>query len=399
MTSAPSVQLDQAFMQDPHAVFARLRANGPVHRVVMPQGMPAWIVSDYAEARAALTDPRLGKDNTRMRELFAQHGNNTVLATSSIAAHMLNTDPPDHTRLRKLVNKAFTARSVQHLRPRVEQITDELLDEASAQPTVDLLDALAFPLPITVISELLGVPASERDDFRAWSNTLVSAGAREDVQAAAMAVGEYLTNLVAAKRQVPGEDMLSALVEARDAEDSLSEPELVSMAFLLLLAGHETTVNLIGNGTLALLRDPQQLAALRADRSLLPNAVEEFLRFDGPVNLATLRYTAEPVTIGGTEIPAGEFVLVSLVAGNRDPDRFADPHRLDVTRETGGHLAFGHGIHFCVGAPLARMEAEVAFGRLLDRFPNLALAAEPETLRWRESTLMHGLSTLPVRLA
>jgi cytochrome P450 len=402
MTSVHERILDSAFMQNPHEVYRQLRVEGPVHRVLMPRGLRAWLVTRYADARAALSDPTLSKDAAGAHELFAKHSDNPgngPVFTSAIVAHMLNTDPPDHTRLRKLVNKAFTTRGIEHLRPRIEQITDELLDAAAAQPgdTVDLLEALAFPLPITVISELLGVPEKDRDDFRRWSNILVSS-VDKDVHEAAVSMAEFLTGLVAGKRDNPGEDILSALVTARDAEDKLSEQELVSMAFLLLVAGHETTVNLIGNGSLALLRNSGQIEALRGDPGLLSGAVEEFLRFDGPINLATLRYTTEPVEIGGVPIPAGEFVMVSLVAANRDGDRFAQPDALDVTRPPGGHLAFGHGIHYCVGAPLARMEGEIAFGKLLAKFPAIRLAAEPATLRWRESTLMHGLEELPVHL-
>jgi cytochrome P450 len=310
---------------------------------------------------------------------------------------MLNSDPPDHTRLRRLVGKAFTTRRIEELRPRIEQITEELLDAMAGKDEVDLLDAFAFPLPITVICELLGVPQDDRDDFRIWSNRLVSGSeAAELVSQAAASMAEYLTKLVAAKRANPGDDMVTALVHARDEDDRLEENELVSMLFLLLVAGHETTVNLIGNSTLALLRNPDQLAALHADPSLLHGAIEEFLRYDGPVQLATLRFTTQPLTIAGTVIPEGEFVMVALTSANRDQEKFADPDRLDVTRPAGGHMAFGHGIHYCLGAPLARLEGEIALGRLLARFPELRLAAEPQELTWRVSTIIRGLETLPV---
>jgi cytochrome P450 len=310
---------------------------------------------------------------------------------------MLNTDPPDHTRLRKLVNRAFTARTVSRLRPRIVEITDGLLEELARAGEADLLEAFAFPLPITVICELLGIPGADRDRFREWSNVLVSAAGPERIGRASAEMAEFLTDLVAAKRAAPTEDLLSGLVHVCYEGERLGMAELVSMAFLLLVAGHETTVNLIGNGMLALLRHPDQLAALRRDPSLLPNAVEEFLRYEGPVNLATLRFTTEPVALDGVEIPAGEFVLVSLLSANRDGTRFADPDTLDVRRPAGGHLAFGHGIHYCVGAPLARLEAEIAIGRLLERFGDIRLAADPATLSWRDSTLMRGLETLPVR--
>jgi cytochrome P450 len=402
-TSDP-LALDPSFFADPYAVYAALRDDGPVRRVVLPNGWDVWVVTRYAEARAALADPRLSKDPRSLAERF---GDDMIrdddIVAASLRAHMLNADPPDHTRLRKLVTKAFTARRIDGLRPRIEAITDELLDELAAgagHGPVDLIDTFAFPLPITVISELLGVPPDDRDDFRAWSTTIVSDGPDDEMQTASAAMATYLSGLLAAKRADPGDDLLTALIQARDDEDRLDEHELVSMAFLLLVAGHETTVNLIGNGVLALLRRPDQLSRLRADPSLIPGAVEELLRYDGPVNLATMRFTTEPVVLGdGVRIPAGEFVLVSLASADHDPSRFADPDRLDVTRPVGGHLAFGHGIHYCLGAPLARLEGEIAFTCLLDRFPHLRLAGTPTDLRWRHSSLIRGLERLPVQLS
>jgi len=264
---------------------------------------------------------------------------------------------------------------------------------------VDLIDHFAFPLPMTVICELLGVPDGDRQEFRAWSTTVLSDAPDQEVRAASTAMADYLVDLLAVKRAKPADDLLTGLIQARDHEDRLNEQELVSMVFVLLVAGHETTVNLIGNGTLALLRHPDQLARLRQDPSLVPGAVEELLRYNGPVNLATMRYTTEPVRLGDVEIPAGEFVLVSLASANHDDRRFADPERLDIGREATGHLAFGHGIHYCLGAPLARLEGEVAFRQLFDRFPGLRLAAAPAELRWRNSTLIRGLVRLPVHLA
>jgi cytochrome P450 len=269
---------------------------------------------------------------------------------------------------------------------------------AAGPPEVDLLDKFAFPLPMTVIGELLGVPPADRDEFRTWSNTILSAGAADARGAAAAAMARYLTALVEAKRAAPGDDMLSAIAAASEDDDRLSRDETVSMAFLLLVAGHETTVNLIGNGMLALLRHPHRLVELRADPDLTPGAVEEFLRYDGPVNLATLRHTTQPVRIAGTTIPAGEVVLVSLASANRDPDRYPAADELDLHRAA-PNLAFGFGIHHCLGAPLARLEGDVAFRTLLARFPDIALAVKPEQLTWRTSTLMRGLTRLPVRLS
>ena len=380
------------YFGDPYSVHERLRAERPVAAVIMPGGTPSWLVTGYAEARAALTDPRLRKMPPGWRP-------DPASIFGLLEMHMLNSDRPDHERLRKLVNKAFTPRRVEQLRPRITAITAGLLDDMSAQRDVDLLASFAFPLPITVICELLGVPVADRDQFRAWSATIVADTVSSELfQAHATAMTRYFQTLMAARRREPADDLLSALISARDNTDRLSENELLSMAFLLLVAGHETTVNLIASGMLALLLNPGELARLRADRSLLGAAVEELLRYVNPVNNATFRFADEPVEIGGVPIGPGEVVLVSLSGANRDPSRYAQPDRLDLGRDSGGHLAFGHGIHYCLGAPLARLEAEIAFAGLLERFGSMTLAVPPEALRWRPSTLIHGLESLPVRL-
>ena len=387
--------LGAEYFQDPYSAHARLREQRPVTPVIMPDGTSAWLVTGYAEARAALADPRLRKNMPGRRpepdSIF-----------TALEMHMLNSDPPDHERLRRLVNKAFTARRVERLRPRITAITTRLLDDMSTlegRAEVDLLASFAFPLPITVICELLGVPVADRDDFRAWSATAVSDTAPPELSRAhATALISYITALLAVKRREPADDLLSALIAARDDGDGLSENELVSMAFLLLVAGHETTVNLIGSGVLALLLNPAELARLRADPALIGGAVEELLRHVNPVNNATFRRAAETVEIGGVRISRGDLVLVALSAANRDPARFGDPDRLDLGRDSSGHLAFGHGIHHCLGAPLARLEAQIALAGLLARFGSIRLAVPPNSLRWRPSTLIHGLESLPVRL-
>nr|WP_235921683.1 cytochrome P450 [Lentzea tibetensis] len=387
------------YNQNPHAVHDELRAEGPVREVYLPHGLKVWMVTRYEEARAALNDPRLSKDVTGMNDLFDRHtapGVPRRKFDDALAVHMLNTDPPDHTRMRKLVNKVFTARRVELLRPRVEEITAELLDGMSGD--VDLLDVFAFPLPITVICELLGIPTDDRDSFREWTNTMLSYSTPEAIQHASSSMAGYLSNLVENKKRDPGEDFFSALVHADESGDRLNDHELVSMAFLLLIAGHETTVNLIGNALLALLRNPEQLQLLKDNPELIAGSAEEFLRYEGPVNTATFRWTTADVELGGVTVPEDEFVLVSLLGANRDPERFPEPDKLDVTRNAGGHLAFGHGIHYCLGAPLARLEFEVAMKGLLARFPDLKLAAEPEELAWRDSNLIRGLITLPIRL-
>jgi cytochrome P450 len=395
-STTPAVQFGPDYFQDPLGHFARMREEAPVTPVVLPDGSRVWLVTRYADVRSALADPRLYKERAGK---LTPEGWTPDPVSGYLSVHLLNLDPPDHTRLRKLVNKAFTARRVAGLRPRVETITNSLLDAMSGREEVDLIEALAFPLPITVICELLGIPASDQESFQAWSHTVVSSvGSQEEFHAAGIAMYRYFTDLVAAKRKAPADDLLSALIAARDSGDSLDERELIAMLFLLLIAGHETTTNLIASGTLALATHPAELARLRSDPSLLPGAVEELLRYANPLNHATERFTLEPVEIGGVTIPAREWVLCATSSANRDPARFAEPDRLDVSRDAGGHLAFGHGIHYCLGAPLARLEGEVAFGALLSRFPDLSLAVPERELRWRPSSLIRGLESLPVRL-
>ncbi|MEU8434836.1 cytochrome P450 [Streptomyces sp. NPDC029216] len=391
------VHLSPDFDADPHSFFAELRAAGPVHRIIDPNtrlSEPYWLVVGYDEARAALTHPGLRKD-WRATDLFPE------IEPTAANANMLESDPPHHTRLRRLVAREFTARRVEAMRPRVQQITDELLDAMAARPerTADLIRDLAFPLPMTVICELLGVPDLDRERFRQWSNDVVAPKPGALDNTAQQQLSTYLAELVAAKAETPGEDLLSALIRTRDEDgDSLSPDELIGMAFLLLVAGHETTVNLISNGVRALLAHPAQLADLRADYDgLLGGAVEEMLRYDGPVQNSTYRYTAEDVEFGGVVIPAGQAVLVSLAGADRDPGRFPEPDVFDIRRPSGGHLAFGHGLHFCIGAPLARMEGRIAVRGLLERFPELEEDPAGGPLEWLPGALMHGVSRLPVR--
>ncbi|WP_405496312.1 cytochrome P450 [Nocardia sp. NBC_00511] len=387
------------FFADPHACYRRWREDGPVRRVLFPDGVIRWVVLGLAEARAALADPTLHKDAVRTDELVTAKRDAPPSDPRALAllSNMLNTDPPEHTRLRKLVSKAFTMRRMAALRPRIEAITSDLLDAMADREEVDLLRDFAVPLPITVICELLGVPVSDRDAFQEWTKALVGVVGLEHERArATAAMAAFLTTLVATKRGHPGDDLLSALITPADDGDTLTAPELVSMSFLLLVAGHETTVNLIANGTLALLTNPPRLAALRADLAEVPAAVEEFLRYDGPVNMSTPRFTTVPTLIGETLIPPNELLYIALSAANRDPNRYPTPDTLDPDRDTAGHLAFGHGIHFCLGAPLARLEADIAFTAVLQRFPDLRLAPVADPAAWQTSTLIRGLHTLPV---
>jgi cytochrome P450 len=385
---------DPRFQANPHPVYARWRRNTPVCRVRLPSGLDAWLVTRYDDARRALSAPRLSKA-LPLRAPSASAASPGI--SGAVSRHMLSADPPDHTRLRRLVSGAFTARRVEALRPRIEQITDELLDAISGRDRVDLIEALAFPLPIQVICELLGIPVADRDSFRTWSNIIVTGSQSGDRLPGAMqAMIAYIRGLIADRRVHGGDDLLAGLIDVRDQGDRLSEEELSSMVFLLLIAGHETTVNLIGNGVFLLLSRPERWERLRADPALLPSAIEEFLRYEGPVETATFRVAAEDLEIGGQRIAAGEPVLVVLLSANRD-DRFPDADELDLGRAQNPHLAFGHGIHYCLGAPLARLEAQVAFGKLLAGFPRLRLAVPEGELAWRPGLLLRGLRDLPVR--
>ncbi|MFI9004005.1 cytochrome P450 [Streptomyces sp. NPDC053541] len=379
------------FTANPYPAYAQLRASGPVHEIVTPEGVPAWLVVGYEEARAALADQRFVKDPTAVLDFVP-------LDVEVIGPNLLTVDPPDHTRLRRLVAGEFTARRVAALRPRIQQLTDELLDAMAPAGRADLVDAFAFPLPITVICELLGVPAADRDSFRAWSNELVAPTGALTEREAVDGFGGYLDELIEDKRAGgPQDDLLSALIAARAEDgDRLSLPELRALAYLLLIAGHETTVNLIAGTVRLLLTHPDQSAALRADPGLVDAAIEEGLRFDGPVEAATYRFAREDVELAGTVIPAGSVVLVGLAAADRDADRFADPDRFDVHRDPRGHLAFGHGIHYCLGAPLARLEGKIAIRSLLERFPRLELDPEAGPLEWLPGLLIRGTRRLPV---
>ncbi|ANY08125.1 cytochrome P450 family protein [Pseudonocardia sp. HH130630-07] len=402
-TSGPLV-LGDDFVQDAHTVAAAVRDATPVRHVVLPSGMPVWLVTGYEAARAVAADPRFSSDHVydRMHRMALGEDEESPFSPD-FASNLLNLDPPDHTRLRRLIAATFTGRSVAPLRPRIQQIADELLDEMTGHDTVDLLSAYAYPLPIRVITELLGVPFEDREQFTEWSETMVDGGATEAAGAATMSMAGYLHGLIEAKRDVPDGatppgDLLSRLVHASEDGDRLTTPELIATAVVLLVGGFETTVNLISGGVLSLAGHPDQLALLRADRSLMPTAIEEFLRYETPNILSSPRYATERVEIAGVEIPKDDFVMVSWLAANRDPARFADPDRLDITRPRGGHLAFGHGVHFCLGAPLARLEGEIAFGGLLDRFAEIEVVSAADDLRWRDSTAMHGLESLVVRL-
>jgi len=400
VNSTAPIELSEEFLREPGPLYEQLRTQGPIHHVRLPAGLRGWLITDYTVAKQVLADPTIRKDVHQIRRIIDTTHPGVHALGSDMAEHMLNTDPPDHTRLRRLVAKAFTPRSVAALAPRIEEIADDLIAAMPTSGPVDLLSEFAFLLPITVICELLGIPTGDRDQFRTWTNTILFAGtdSRDTVLAAAADMNTYLRTLIADRRAHPGDDMLSGLVTATDTDGDLTDTEVVSMTFLLLVAGHETTVNLIGNTMLTLLQDPERFAGLRAHPDRIPAALEEHLRHLGPVHIATLRFTTEPVTLGGTTIGADELVFVSLAAANRDPNRFERPELVDYDRDNPGHLAFGHGIHVCLGAPLARAEGTIALTRLLAHYPHMSLATDPATLAWRTSSLIRGLDTLPVQV-
>jgi cytochrome P450 len=360
----------------------------------------AWVVTRYEAARSLLADPRLSKDAAELPRIVERNKVSADPVQLANFKSMLFSDPPDHTRLRRIMGKAFTMRRVQTLRPRIERATDQLLDRIPPGEEVDLVAALALPLPITVIGELLGIPGDQRDDFRAWNATLTSVTATmQEKMQAHLAVSAYLRDFIAYKRERPGDDLVSALLQAEDGEQRLDEGELLSTIFLVMSAGYETTASMISNSAYALLQDREQQERLRSQPRALPAAVEEFLRYESPLNLATVRYALEPVEIDGLTIPRDDLVFISLAAANRDAARFSEPDALDTSRSANSHLAFGHGIHHCLGAPLARMEGEIALGRLLARFPTWRLAVDEESLRWRDSLQFRTLEHLPVRLS
>lgn len=395
-------ELTDDFYQDPYTAYDRLRSRGPVHYVRFPDSSTAWLVTDYEVAKIAFTDPTISKalKSTGARAALAANGGDQHVQSGLFKDMMVFYDPPEHTRLRTLVNRAFGSRAVRDLAPRVAEIADSLLAAMASESNADqdLLDSYAVPLPMMVIGALLGVPHSDRDSFREWSTILVSSEHSNDARMAAVQeFVAYIDQLIRTKSGAPDSSLLSELIAVGEDGDRLTHRELISMVFLLLVAGYETAVNLVGNAVATLLADNDTRVMVRDDPSRIPALVEEVLRHRSPAGEATFRYTTEPIALGGIEIPAGELIVVSMAAAGRDPRRFTDPHRVDIDRPDNHHLAFGYGIHRCVGAQLARMEATIALTRLLGEYPDLELAAGAE-LEWRRSLIVRGLTKLPVRL-
>lgn len=393
--------IDPAMLSDPYTAYKNLRENDPVHWNAL---FECWMYTRYPDVDSILMDPRFSADRAKARNRFAQmvQQQQEEFGPFSRAQTMLSSDPPAHTRLRKLVSKAFTPRAVENLRPRIQDIVDNLLDGLEGQGQFDLVDSIAYPLPVIVIAEMLGVPPEDRAQFKKWSNDVVATlggpfTPKDVFQRARQSIEEmagYISHVIADRRAHPREDLISGLIAAEEEGQVLSEEEIFATTILLLVAGNETTTNLIGNCVVALLRNPDQLEYLRADLSRMPAAIEELLRFAGPVQ-ATARVAKEDIELGGQVVTEGQVAFAFLAAANRDPEKFADPDRLDLSRNPQDHLAFGDGIHFCLGAPLARAEAQITLRALLERYSHIEFAGDPT---WGGTFIIRGVKHLPLKV-
>jgi len=391
------------FRANPWPWYAELRQKTPVHQITFTDGKPAWLVLRYHDVAAALKDPRMAKNPFKALSPQEQKKNLPWMPgfLKPLTMSMLDQDAPDHTRLRGLVHKAFTPGTIEQLRAGIERRCDDLLADAKARGRMDLVNDFALPVPLFVITEMLGIPVEERLRFRKWVDRMVGVTKRSEMFLAIPAIWaflRYVRGLVARRRKALGDDIISALVRAEEGGDRLSEDELVAMVFLLLIAGHETTVNLISTGTLAMLDQPAAWERLRADPSLMPSAVEELLRFTSVVEYGTERYTTVDLDVGGVVIPKGERVFGVVGSANHDETVFEDPETLKLDRKPNLHLTFGGGAHYCLGAPLARMEAQIAFRALLREAPDLELAVPREEVRLKKGMALRALGTLPVLL-
>jgi cytochrome P450 len=388
--------LTPEFHANPYPFYQRMRETDPVH--LSPLGL--WVLTRYDDCVTSLRDPRFGRDGFEAI-LSAQYGEESE--TGRLPRSMLFRDPPDHTRLRSLVNRAFTPRVIEGMRGQIKAVVDRLLDQVARRGHMDVIADLAYPLPVTVICDMLGVPVGDHEQMRDWSSDIIRSldaigipsddSVVERGRVGRRGIADYFRALLPERRRQPRADLLSSLIAVEEQGDRLTEGELLATCVLLFIAGHETTVNLIGNGLLALLRHPGELERLRSEPGLIGSAVEELLRFDSPVQ-RTARITNAEVEVGGKTLPPGAFVVTAIGAANRDPRHFPDPDRLDIGRSDNRHIAFGFGIHFCLGAPLARVEGQLALGTLMRRMPKLRLAS-PD-LEWRESSTLRGLKALPV---
>ena len=388
-----------SFKANPFPFYAQLRAQAPVFPVTLMK-QRAWLITRYDDVLNVLKDERFAKDRRNaMTDEQLKKAPWVPPMFKPLERNMLDLDSPDHTRLRALVHKAFTPRMVEKMRDQIQLLANQLLDAVEPKSSMDLMADFALPLPLTVIGQILGVPASDNAKFHHWSKVLISGGTNRNMIVLIphiMAFMRYLKKLIKERRADHKDDLITALVQAKDGNDQLSEDEILAMIIVLLIAGHETTVNLIGSGTLALLEHPDQFEMLRNEPELIKTAVEELLRYVCPVEMATERYAREDIEIAGTTIPRGELVMAVIGSANRDEHYFENPDMLDITRKNNKHLAFGHGVHFCLGAPLARLEGQIALSTLIQRMPNLRLNIAPDQVRWRGTFVLRGLEALPV---
>ena len=395
---------DPSFHENPELIFQELRNTAPIQKIILDDGFPVWLISKFNDATEVLRDPRFIKSPNSLRK----SDNDPLKGKTKRASptyvlrrfHMLASDPPDHTHLRGFAQKAFTPKLIAAMRPRIQQITNELIDKIQANKKCDFIDDFAYQLPIIVIAELLGLPVEDREKLRNWSDVLIEVQVTEknkqSIDESSEAFVNYLSNVFALRRRNPGEDLISAFLKLESADDHLTENELYATIFLLIIAGHETTVNLISNGMHSLLSHPIQLILLKTNPNLIHSAVEEMLRYNGPIINSTMRLAAEDIDINGIKIKKGEGVLVIFLSANQDETKFDDSLRFDITRKKNKHLAFGYGIHFCIGAPLARLECEIAIKTILERLPNIKLDPTADSLEWRASNIIRGLKKFPV---
>lgn len=386
------VLFTKEFTHNPYPVYEKLRQSDPILNLQFPDGRFGWLISDYEQAVEALKDGRFSKD---VAKAMGQK------QTSVFSTNMLFSDPPDHKRLRGLVQKGFTPQRIADMRGHIQEIADNLLDAVSSKDTINLIDEYAFKLPIIVISEILGVPTEDQDKFRVWSNSIIGASNQEMNEQVVQHMNEfiaYLKDWFAKVREQPGDDMISQLVIAENQGERLSEQELFGVVTLMIIAGHETTVNLIGNGVLALLEHPEQRKLLQEQPELIHGAIEEMLRYNGPVEFSTSRWAAEAMDFHGVHMKKGDLVVIALNSANRDASQFENPDIFDITREKSQHLAFGKGIHLCLGAPLARLEGEIAINTLLRRYPHFELQRDIDELEWRPGMIVRGVKEIPISL-
>ncbi|MFT0802657.1 cytochrome P450 [Bacillus swezeyi] len=392
------------FNENPFSVLGRFREHAPIHRFELNRfgsTYPAWLITRYDDCMAFLKDNRITRDvkNVMSKEQIKML--NVSEDVDFVSDHMLAKDTPDHTRLRSLVHQAFTPRTIENLRSSIEQITERLLDEMEKENETDIMKSFASPLPFIVISELMGIPKEDRSQFQIWTSAMVdtSESNRELTNQALREFKSYIGKLIDERRIYPKDDLISKLVHAEEDGQKLNEKELYSMLFLLVVAGLETTVNLLGSGTLALLQHREELEKLQQHPEMIDTAVEELLRYTSPVVMMANRWAIEDFTYKGHSIKKGDMIFIGIGSANRDPERFENPETFDITRTPNRHISFGFGIHFCLGAPLARLEGQIAFNALLKRFPNIELAIASEEMKWRKNAFLRGLESLPVSLA